>query len=78
MQPSAPPPSQFILHRTVAGQRWDSIAWQWYGDPTLVNPLIMTNPAVAIVATFDAGVELAVPILANESAPVDLPPWGTL
>ena len=71
-------PAQFMLHRTIVGERWDSIAWQYYGDPTLVNPLIMANPNVPIAAVFAAGVEIAVPILRQESTPSDLPPWGTL
>jgi len=28
------PSGQFILHITTAGERWDLLAWQYYGDPT--------------------------------------------
>ena len=25
---------QFIQHLTYAGERWDLLAWQYYGDPS--------------------------------------------
>jgi len=77
---SAPvnPPAQYFQHRTVAGERWDSLAWRYYGDPTLVNPIIMANPSVPIEPVFEGGISIAIPILAQEFAPLDLPPWGTL
>ncbi len=68
--------AQFILHITRAGERWDLLAWRYYGDPTDYNPLIMANPGVAIEPVFDAGISIAVPIV-QKSMPVsvDLPPW---
>ncbi len=70
------PSGQFILHITRAGERWDLLAWQYYGDPTDYFPIIMANPNVPIEPVFDAGISIAVPIL-QKSAVVtaDLPPW---
>ncbi len=69
------PSGQFILHITTAGERWDLLAWQYYGDPTDYSPIIMANPNVPIEPVFDAGISIAVPIL-QQSAVVtaDLPP----
>jgi phage tail protein X len=69
---------QFIAHITVAGERWDTLAWQYYGDATLISPIIQTNPQVAIEAVFEGGLTIGVPLLmvnqAVQSA-ADLPPW---
>jgi phage tail protein X len=68
--------TQFILHITRAGERWDLLAFRFYGDPTEYSPIIMANPGVAIVPVFDAGVSIEIPILQKSTiANVDLPPW---
>jgi phage tail protein X len=69
---------QFIPHLTTAGERWDTLAWKYYGDATLFGPIIQTNPQIAIEAVFEAGLNIGVPILVvNQSAQnqSDLPPW---
>ena len=70
------PTGQFILHVTTSGERWDLLAWQYYGDPTDYSPIVVANPNVPIEPVFDAGISIAVPIL-QKSAVVtaDLPPW---
>ena len=70
------PSGQFILHITTAGERWDLLAWQYYGDPTDYSPIIMANPNVPIEPVFDAGISIAVPILPQSAVvTADLPPW---
>ncbi|MGB8412652.1 MAG: tail protein X [Candidatus Binatus sp.] len=70
------PSGQFILHITKAGERWDLLAWQYYGDPTDYSPIIMANPNVPIEPVFDAGLSIAVPILQKSAVlTADLPPW---
>lgn len=67
---------QYLLHITKADERWDLLAWQYYGDPTDYNPIIMANPGVTIESVFEAGMSIAVPILQNSAVvTVDLPPW---
>ena len=36
---------QFIEHVTYGGERWDLLAWQYYGDPTNYSIIIMAIPA---------------------------------
>jgi len=67
--------TQYILHITRAGERWDLLAWRYYGDPTDYSPIIMANPDVAIEPVFDAGISIAVPIIQKSALVVDLPPW---
>jgi phage tail protein X len=69
---------QFIPHITTAGERWDTLAWKYYGDATLFGPIIQTNPQIEIEAVFEAGLNIGVPILVvNQAAQnqSDLPPW---
>jgi phage tail protein X len=69
---------QFILHITRAGDRWDLLAWRYYGDATLYAPIIQANPMVPIEAVFEAGLSIGVPLLVvKETVPetADLPPW---
>jgi phage tail protein X len=68
--------AQFIMHVTRAGERWDLLAWRYYGDPTEYSPIIFANPSVPIEPVFDAGMTIAVPILQQgASGAASLPPW---
>ena len=70
------PSGQFILHIATAGERWDLLAWRYYGDPTDYSSIIMANPNVAIEPVFDAGVSIAVPLQQKSSVVIaNLPPW---
>ena len=70
------PNSQYIAHVTRAGERWDNLAWRYYGDPTAYSGIIMANGSVPIEPVLDSGITILIPLL--ESSPVlktDLPPW---
>lgn len=36
----------FLEHVTRDGERWDSLAWQYYGDPLGYPRIIAANPHV--------------------------------
>ena len=70
--------AQYIVHITTASERWDLLAWRYYGDPTDYSPIIMANPNVPIEPVFDAGISIDVPIQPkNAIVTVNLPPWKT-
>ncbi len=70
--------AQYIAHITVAGERWDLLAWTYYGDATLYSPIIMANPLIPIEPAFEAGLSIAIPLLqVSQSATTNLPPWKT-
>ena len=72
------PASPYIQHITRQNERWDLLAWKYYGDPTLYGPIIQANPNQPIVGAFDAGAAIQIPILQKASdVSNDLPPWGT-
>jgi len=69
--------SQFIQHITAASERWDLLAWQYYGDATLYSPIIMANPQLPIEPVFEAGLQVWIPILfVQQSQTANLPPWS--
>ena len=69
-----------IEHITREGERWDSIAWHYYGDATAYGRIIEANPDVDITDTLPSGLTLLIPVLPESEntahiAQADLPPW---
>lgn len=70
--------AQYISHVTEAGERWDLLAWRFYGDPSLYSPIILANPTIPIESVFEAGLTIAIPILqVSLTQTGSLPPWKT-
>lgn len=65
----------FIPHVTTEGQRWDQLAWRYYGDAHRYLPIVQANPHVPLTAALPAGLTLAIPLLTPEPVAEDLPPW---
>ena len=65
----------FITHVTTEGERWDQLAWRYYGDAHRYLPIVQANPHVPITAIFPPGLTLAIPILEPVTSAQDLPPW---
>ncbi len=67
---------RFINHISSDGDRWDLLAWKFYGDPTLFGPIVMANPLIPIEPVLSAGLTVVVPVLQKASVvTADLPPW---
>ncbi|MBN3779915.1 hypothetical protein G3O06_20475 [Burkholderia sp. Ac-20345] len=71
---------QAMRHVTIAGERWDTIAWHYYGDPTAYGPIISANPSADIKTVLPAGLTLLIPIMTLDEVDAqqtnqDLPPW---
>lgn len=66
-----------IEHITIEGERWDQLAYRYYGDPGRVEPIIRANPDVAIVPILTSGIKLRIPVLAPTTSATTggLPPW---
>lgn len=68
----------FVEYIVLQGDRWDTIAFKAYGDPTLINGLIEANVATVISPVLEPGTRLIVPILETAEIQIDselLPPW---
>jgi hypothetical protein len=65
-------------HITKDGERWDNIAYQWYGDPFLIEPILATNSHVDIFPRLAGGQVLLIPLLPRAAVMPSiegLPPW---
>lgn len=65
----------YLTHVTSEGERWDAIAYAYYGDPYGYERIIATNPTVPIGAALAGGIVLAIPIIDPPQQTQDLPPW---
>mgnify|MGYP000999034156 CR=1 FL=1 len=45
-----------LRHLTREGDRWDLIAWRYYGNPLEISRLIAANPHLPLAEQFGAGV----------------------
>jgi len=73
--------SEHLLHRTTAGERWDLLAFRYYGDVARQGELIAANrdlfmADLRIPAILPAGLVLQIPIREQASSTVTTrPPW---
>lgn len=71
----------FLEHETGPNDRWDLIAYQYYGDANRTSPIVRANRHLfglnPIPTVLPPGLLLRVPILDPESALAEsqLPPW---
>ena len=70
----------YIEHITAASERWDTLAWKYYGDPFGYGRIIRANPALDIGAVLPIGVRVWIPVLTHTEVQAklreeELPPW---
>lgn len=70
--------SDVLRHVTEEGDRWDLLAWRYYGDPGLYEVILRENvdtiPAPGVF--LPAGVAIRIPIVTVEDSPdTGLVPW---
>ena len=73
---------RYFEDETRDNDRWDLIAYRWYGDASLqhvvldANRALFVDPApIAIPAILPAGLAIRVPELETRPADDTLPPW---
>ena len=69
-----------IEHTVLDGQRWDTLAWIYYGDAAAYGRIVRANPAIDITTHLEVGTVVLVPVLSlaevQEAVEQDsLPPW---
>lgn len=70
--------ASFVEYITKEGERWDTIAFKAYGDPSRVNELIEANPSASILPILPLGTRLKIPVIEQGEVQLDsdlLPPW---
>lgn len=68
---------EFLQHITTDGERWDTIAYRYYGDPHRYEGIIKANPHVPTGRLLTGGLTLRIPLVSPDRlVPADaLPPW---
>lgn len=66
-----------IRHITKDGERWDLLAWRYYGSATDYERIIAANPGVPRSPVLRGGIELLIPVVEKSEviAAEELPPW---
>ena len=55
------------IYRATDTDRWDHLAYDFYGDASLVAPLIAANPSISpYLPFFEAGTRVVIPDLPEE------------
>ncbi len=68
--------TNYIFHTAGNNERWDTLAYKYYGNCYKMQPIIEANPHVSISAKIEEGIELKIPI--EESTETEtslLPVW---
>ena len=71
---------EVLEHITRDNDRWDLLAWEYYGDAFLFEPIVAANPEVMITTVLPPGIRLVIPVIVDEETidTADLPPWMQL
>ena len=67
--------ADYRFYKTQQNDRWDKIAYKFYGDVFRTAPIIEANPDVAITPILPSGLTLMIPILEATTNNRDLPVW---
>ena len=65
---------------TKEADRWDLIAYEFYGNPKKYEVIIAANPDIPITPILESGLIIKIPEIddSSENANIeDLPPWLT-
>ncbi|TCP09235.1 phage tail protein X [Crenobacter luteus] len=68
---------ELLTHITSDGERWDQIAYRYYGDPYAYIRIIEANPGVPITPRLPGGLQLSIPLIEelDTADTEELPPW---
>ncbi len=68
--------AQYKVHIVNKDERWDSIAWEEYGNVSLTPTIQLANPEIPLDIKIPAGTVLRIPILEVVETQIELlPPW---
>nr|WP_205680317.1 tail protein X [Brenneria alni] len=67
----------YIEHVTKLGERWDLLAYHYYGEPLGYERIIAANPQVAITPVLPSGIVLLIPMIEADEAVTaeEIAPW---
>lgn len=62
------------IYTTISGDTWDAIAYKAMGDGYYMDLMLAENPQYADIFLFQAGVQLKVPEVEENTSSTN-PPW---
>lgn len=67
----------YLQHIASDGDRWDNLSYQYYGDATAYEQIIIANRHLSITPTLSAGQIVFIPIItaADKQRNNAVPPW---
>lgn len=65
----------WIEHTTCNNERWDEIAYKYYGNCFLFNQIMDANPQVPKEPFLPNGIIIKIPVEKTEAFNNNLPPW---
>lgn len=65
----------YLTHITTEGERWDQLAWKYYGNALEYERIVAANPQVPITPTLLGGLRLSIPVIEETQIVEGLPPW---
>ncbi|MDH3000053.1 hypothetical protein A1D23_00545 [Chelonobacter oris] len=65
-----------LKHIVKQGERWDNLAYHYYGDSLEYSRIIDANPQIAFCEVLPTGVTIYIPVLKIKPTNNDnMPPW---
>lgn len=66
-----------LRHITTDGERWDQLAYRYYGDALAYERIVAANPNIPMMMVLPGGLELAIPVIevGNRISTLESPPW---
>lgn len=67
----------YLRYITQSNDRWDNIAYRFYGSATNYRPIIDANPDVMLLPILPEGTLLKIPVIEAQTivSNENLPPW---
>ena len=68
---------EYLSYLTQDNDRWDNIAYRFYGNAMHYRFIIEANPGIRILSVLPAGLLLKIPLIEQQQIISDdaLPPW---
>lgn len=66
-----------LRHITKEGERWDQLAYRYYGDATAYERIVAANPGIPLTLVLPGALELVIPVIEASStiSALESPPW---
>ncbi|WGE52372.1 tail protein X [Actinobacillus equuli] len=68
--------NKVLQHIVKQGERWDSLAYHYYGDALEYGRIVDVNPQISFCEVLPVGVTVYIPVLdVKPTNNQDMPPW---